>query len=285
MTIKFNVADLVINGEWDENSRLLLLEDLGGTINLSGRVMGWKFSGRAVIETGLDNLIYLRLDEIAGIPGFLMPWVLKLSLRFNKVILKREALIVRKDRVLIDPNLLFAESGNGKVLIQPKNGVEKEPENVMPKLRERILNWAKEHGGGFAGGITEMVLVVPDLVLLLIKLMKDDGIPVELKLKITLAVAYVVSPIDLIPEALGNVLGFVDDTLVMAILITRLVEEIPKEIIYDNWNGRADILELVLKGKDLLLKMFPANITKKINSLFGSSPKEAAVAIEENDPL
>jgi hypothetical protein len=80
--------------------------------------MGWKFNGRAVIETGLDNLIYLKLDEIAGIPGFLMPWILKLSLRFSKAISKRQALIVGKDRVLIDPNLLFAESGKGKVLLQ-----------------------------------------------------------------------------------------------------------------------------------------------------------------------
>jgi uncharacterized membrane protein YkvA (DUF1232 family) len=283
MTIKFYLADLEINGEWDENSRLLLLENLGGTISLTGRVMGWKFNGRALIETGLNNLIHLRLDEITGIPRFLIPWVLKLSIKFNKTSSKREALIVRKDTILIDPNLLFAESFNGRVLIQPKNGVENDSENVVPKLRDRILNWVKEHGGELAGDITEMVLVVPDLVVLLIKLMKDDRIPVDLKLKITLAVAYVVSPLDLIPEALGNVLGFVDDTLAMAILITGLVEEIPDEIIYDNWNGRPDILELVLKGKNLLLKMLPVNITEKLNSLFSISQKESAVAIDQNN--
>lgn len=283
MTIKFNLADLKISGEWDENSRLLLLEDLGGTLSLSGRVMGWKFNARAVIETGLNNLIYLRLNKIEGIPGFLIPWVLKLTLKFNKNTFKEEALIIRKDTILIDPNLLFSESFNGRVLLQPKGKAEKSPENIVPKLRDRIISWAKNHGGELAAGIVEMVLVVPDLVLLLIKLMKDDRIPVELKLKITLAVAYVVSPLDLIPEALGNVLGFVDDTLAMAVLITGLIEEIPNEIIYDNWNGRPDILELIIKGKDLLFKMLPVNITKKINSLFSISKKKTAVSIDEND--
>lgn len=283
MTIKFNLTNLEISGEWDENSRLLHLEELGGTINLAGRVMGWKFNARAIVETGLNNLIQLRINKLKGIPGFLIPWVLKLYLRNNKKIPKPEALVFRKDLVLIDPNLLFPEAFNGKVLIQPKGEAGHEPEKVVPKLRDGILNWAKEHGGEFARDITEMVLVVPDLVLLLIKLMKDERIPVDLKVKIALAVAYVVSPIDLIPEALGNVLGYVDDTLAMTVLITNLVEEIPNEIIYDNWNGRPDILELILKGKDLLVKMLPVNITEKIGSLFNVSKKKATVSIEARD--
>lgn len=283
MTIKFNLTNLEISGEWDENSRLLYLEDLGGTINLAGRVMGWKFNARAIVETGLNNLIQLRINEVKGIPGFLIPWVLKLYLGFNKTISKPEALIIRKDSILIDPNLLFAEAFNGRVLIQPKDEAGQEPEKVVPKLRDRILNWAKEHGGELARDITEMVLVVPDLVLLLIKLMKDERIPVDLKVKIALAVAYVVSPIDLIPEALGNVLGYVDDTLAMTVLITGLVEEIPNEIIYDNWNGRPDILELILKGKELLIKMLPVNITEKIGSLFNISKKKATVSMEASD--
>ncbi len=281
MTLRFNLSEFEINGEWDENSRLLLVEDLGGTITLRGKVMGVKFNSQAMIETSLNNLIILRLKSVDGVPGFIVPWVIKLIMKFNRNVFKDEAFIIRKDNILIDPNILFGNSLNGKVLIQPKVDAESSPEKIVPKLRDRIVTWAKDHGGELAKDIIEMVLIVPDLTLLLIKLMKDQRVPVELKLKITLAVAYVVSPIDLIPEMLGNALGFIDDTLAMAVLIAGLIEEIPNEIIYDNWNGRPDVLELMIKGKNMLFKILPINIGNKLNSLFGISKAETAVSKEE----
>ncbi len=283
MTVRFDLSDFEISGEWDENSRLLLLDNLGGTIGLSGKVMGWRFTVRALIETGLNNLICLRVNTVDGIPNFLIPWLLKLLIRFNRNVFKAEAFILRKDVILIDPNLLFPKSSNARVLIQPTTEVDNLEEKVVPKLRNKVLNWVKGHGGGLAKEITDLILVLPDLLLLLIKLMKDQRVPAELKLKITLAVAYVVSPIDLIPEALGSVLGFVDDTLAMAVLIAGLIDDIPNEVIYDNWTGRADILELIIKGKGLLSKMLPPNISEKLISLFGITKKEAAAANEGNN--
>lgn len=278
MTIRFNLSDLEINGEWDENSRLLLLENIGGTIGLTGKAMGWKFTVQAIVETGLNNLICLRVNAVEGIPNFLMPLILKLIMKFNRNVFKAEAITLRKDAVLIDPNKFFTGAANFRVLIQPMTENDNIQEKVVPKLKNKILNWVKEHGGGLTKEITDLILVLPDLVLLLIKLMKDQRVPAELKLKITLAVAYVISPVDLIPEALGSILGFVDDTLAMAVLITGLVEEIPNEVIRDNWVGRSDILELIIKGKDLLFKMLPPNIAEKLTSLFSVSKSEAAVS-------
>ncbi len=279
MIIRFNLSDIEINGEWDENSRLLLLENVGGAIGLTGKAMGWRFSFQAMVETGLNNLICLRVNTVEGIPNFLMPLILKLIIRVNRNVFKAEALTLRKDAILIDPNKFLAGS-NFRVLIQPKTDDDNLQEKVVPKLKNKILYWMKEHGEGLAREVTDLIVVLPDLVLLLIKLMKDPRVPAELKLKITLALAYVISPIDLIPEALGSVLGFVDDTLAMAVLLAGLVEEIPNEVICDNWDGRPDILELIIKGKDLLSKMLPANIAEKLISLFSISKNEAAVSRE-----
>lgn len=277
MTIRFNLSDLEINGEWDENSRLLLLENIGGTIGLSGKTMGWKFTVQALVETGFNNLIRLRINAVEGIPNFLMPLILKLIMKFNRNVFKAEAITLRKEAVLIDPNK-FTDSPNFRVLIQPGAETDNIQEKVAPKLKNKIINWVKDHGAELTEEITDLILILPDLVLLLIKLMKDQRVPAELKLKITLAVAYVISPVDLIPEALGGILGFVDDTLAMAVLITGLVEEIPNEVIRDNWVGRSDILELIIKGKDLLSKMLPANIAEKLISLFSVSKSEAAIS-------
>lgn len=284
--IRFNLSDLEVSGEWDEKSRLLLVENVGGTLGLTGKVMGMKFTVQAIIETGLNNLISLRVNSLEGLPNFLMPWILKLVIRFNRNIFKRDAIILRKDAILIDPNKLAPDSLNFRVLVQPRPEVDNLQEKVVPKLKQKILNWVKENGSGLTEEVLDLIMVLPDLVLLLIRLIKDQRVPADLKMKITLAVAYVVSPVDLIPEALGNVLGFIDDTLAMAVLIASLVNEIPNEVIRENWTGRPDILELIIKGKDLLSKMLPPNISAKLISLFSVSKDEAAVAAEDrkNDP-
>lgn len=278
MTIRFNLSELEINGEWDEKSRLLLLENVGGTIGLTGKVMGWRFMVQAVVETGLNNVICLRVNDVEGIPNFIMPWILKIIMKFNRNVFKEEAITLRKDAVFIDPNKLLRDSSNLRVLVQPRTEADDLQEKVVPKLKNKVLNWLKEHGGGLTEEIADLIMVLPDLLLLLIKLMKDERVPAELKLKIALAVAYVLSPVDLIPEALGSILGFVDDTLAMAVLIAGLVEEIPNEVIRDNWAGRSDILELIIKGKDLLSKMLPANIAEKLISLFSIAKREAAAS-------
>jgi uncharacterized membrane protein YkvA (DUF1232 family) len=283
MIVKFNLSDIEISGEWDENSRLLLLENVGGTIGLTGKAMGWKFSIQAMVETGLNNLICLRVNTIQGIPNFLTPLFLKFIIRVNRNIFKAEAITLRKDAVWIDPNKLQTGSPNFRVLIQPKTEVGSFQEKVAPKLKNKILYWVKEHGEGLAAEVIDLIMVLPDLVLLLIKLMKDQRVSAELKLKIALTLAYVISPVDLIPEALGSVLGFVDDTLAMAVLLAGLVDEIPNEIIRDNWDGRLDVLELIIKSKDLLSSMLPAKIAEKLVTLFSISKSEAAVSVDPGE--
>lgn len=285
MAIRFNLSDLEISGEWDEKSRLLLVENVGGTIGLTGKAMGLKFNAQAIIETGLNNIISLRVNTIDGIPNFLMPLILKLVINFNRNIFKRDAITIRKDAILIDPNKLSPDSSNFRVLVQPRAEADNFEEKVVPKLKNKILNWVKENGGGLTKEITDLVMILPDLVLLLIRLIKDQRVPAELKMKITLAVAYVVSPVDLIPEALGSILGFIDDTLAMAVLIASLVDEIPNEVISDNWTGRPDILDLIIKGKDLLSRMLPSNISEKLISLFSVASNEAAVSGEDNKKM
>lgn len=282
MTIKFKLSDLEISGEWDEKSRLLLLDNVGGSIGLTGKALGRKFAVQAMVETGLNNLICLRAVTVEGFPNFLTTWILKLIMRFNRNIFKAEAFILRKGVMLIDPNKLYADH-NFRVLIQPRIEADNLQEKVVPKLKSKIMNWAKEHGAGFTREITDLILALPELILLLLKLIKDPRVSAELKLKITLAVAYVVSPVDLIPEALGSTLGYIDDTLAMAVLIAGLVEEIPNEVIFDNWTGRPDILELIIKGKDLLSKLLPSNVAEKLISLFSISKSEAAVSNDASE--
>ena len=62
--------------------------------------------------------------------------------------------------------------------------------------------------------------------------MKKKETPLMAKLFATLTVAYALSPIDLIPDFIP-ILGYLDDLIILPLLITCTVKLIPKSIFYN----------------------------------------------------
>jgi len=60
--------------------------------------------------------------------------------------------------------------------------------------------------------------------------MKDNRTPVFAKLLVVLTVSYAVSPVDLIPDFIP-VLGYLDDIIILPLLITASIKLIPKEVL------------------------------------------------------
>lgn len=58
------------------------------------------------------------------------------------------------------------------------------------------------------------------------------------------AVAYVVSPIDIIPDFIPTI-GKLDDVLVVAYAIDRLLAGVEPEVVAEAWDGSEDALDLV----------------------------------------
>ncbi|MDX1468559.1 MAG: YkvA family protein, partial [Acidimicrobiia bacterium] len=62
--------------------------------------------------------------------------------------------------------------------------------------------------------VTDAAMMLPNLVKLVGRLLKDPRVPRRAKITLALAAAYVVSPIDLIPEMIP-VLGWADDVVIL----------------------------------------------------------------------
>ncbi|MDY4789423.1 MAG: YkvA family protein [Bacteroidales bacterium] len=62
--------------------------------------------------------------------------------------------------------------------------------------------------------------------------MKDKRTPLIAKIMIVLTISYAVSPIDLIPDFIP-VLGYLDDLIILPIMITISIKLIPKEVFED----------------------------------------------------
>jgi uncharacterized membrane protein YkvA (DUF1232 family) len=98
---------------------------------------------------------------------------------------------------------------------------------------------------GYTGPHAEYILLAPDLAVLLSRLMLDKRVDSRHKVYVGAALAYVMSPVDLIPERTIGVPGYLDDVAVMVAVLNILLNETDERILLEHWSGREDLLAMV----------------------------------------
>jgi uncharacterized membrane protein YkvA (DUF1232 family) len=109
--------------------------------------------------------------------------------------------------------------------------------------------------------VREAVLVLPNVVKLLARLVRDPRIPIRRKALAAAVLVYVVSPIDLIPEVIVGV-GFLDDLIISAVAIHHLLEGAGREIVMEHWDGSEDSLDIVLAFMEWGAEIIPAPLRR-----------------------
>jgi len=85
-------------------------------------------------------------------------------------------------------------------------------------------------------------------VRLLFGLMTDSRVAAIDKLLVVGAIAYIVTPIDLIPDFIPFI-GEVDDVYLLVIALQRLISNAGRFVLLDHWGGAAeDLADLNLRG-------------------------------------
>ena len=112
---------------------------------------------------------------------------------------------------------------------------------IYDRLRARI---ATVEPGGRAG-VRDLLLFLPDLIVLLVRLAQDPRVPAGSKALAIFGVGYALSPIDLLPEIFFGPLGFVDDLLVVAAAVSRIVNHVHPDLVRSHWPGHGDVLDVV----------------------------------------
>lgn len=90
----------------------------------------------------------------------------------------------------------------------------------------------------------ELLLFIPNLLALLIGLLRDERVSNADKAILAGIVMYVIVPIDIIPDFIPFI-GQVDDSYLLAISIMRLLNRADRRVVFDHWRGEYDIKELV----------------------------------------
>jgi uncharacterized membrane protein YkvA (DUF1232 family) len=116
--------------------------------------------------------------------------------------------------------------------------------------------------------VADAALMMPNIVKLVGRLLKDPRVPRRAKITLGLAAAYVVSPIDLIPEVVP-VIGWADDVLIVMFAIDSLIERAGDEVVLEHWDGPGDLLALVRDVIALSRSVIPKRLTSIIDRLSG----------------
>lgn len=137
--------------------------------------------------------------------------------------------------------------------------------------RQKVLIWTERNAGSLAKDVVDYILIIPDMLGLLKRLAQDPRIAKKVKAKIAIYVAYVITPVDFIPEILTGPLGLVDDTYVLLKLLRELSTEIPEALIREHWKGRPEVLEILIKGQALarVATKLPNGMMRRLFRMFG----------------
>ena len=95
-------------------------------------------------------------------------------------------------------------------------------ENFYTKLRKRIKNWENTEKGQ-KHKYVEYFLAIPDIFYVVFKLEFDPRIPIETKLKLGGVLFYWFMPIDIIPEAIFGLFGYLDDLALSVLVLSGLM--------------------------------------------------------------
>lgn len=88
--------------------------------------------------------------------------------------------------------------------------------------------------------------LLPDLMRLLKRLAADPGLPRGVRIRLWALLAYLVMPIDLIPDFVP-VIGYADDAIIVAVALRSVIRRSGAEAIRRHWPGTPDGLAAILR--------------------------------------
>jgi uncharacterized membrane protein YkvA (DUF1232 family) len=136
------------------------------------------------------------------------------------------------------------------------------------RLRGQIRDWmASDEGREHQWA--EYLLFAPDLFHLLWKLSTDPDVSAADKAKLAGVIAYFISPIDLMPEALLGPIGFLDDIALTAYVLNGMLNHTDPEVLRRHWAGDTDVLEVVKRILAAADRMMSAKVLGKLKRLIG----------------
>ena len=113
--------------------------------------------------------------------------------------------------------------------------------------------------------MANLLLVIPNLLLLCTRLMVDSRVPAKERLLVAGAIVYALVPFDFIPDMLPFV-GQVDDAYLVALTLLRLMTVADPRVVREHWRGGGDVVELVGATALIAARLLPKRIRRVLTA-------------------
>lgn len=114
--------------------------------------------------------------------------------------------------------------------------------------------------------VRDVAFLLPNLVKLLTRLLRDPRVPRKTKLLLGGVVAYLASPFDVIPDAVP-VVGLADDVVLAAYAVNHLIRTAGEDVVLEHWDGPRDLLDMVRSILDATSQMVPTSVRRWVDRL------------------
>ncbi len=131
-------------------------------------------------------------------------------------------------------------------------------EEVKEKLDNKLPEKAKDY--------SEYLFLIPDLLALILRLLKDNRVPIKTKLSVSASIAYIVCPTDMIPSNIPFI-GKIDDLAVLFFALNRISKDVPLKVLLENWSGKVELILVLRSGLEYVTNFTGARNIEKIYSV------------------
>jgi len=135
---------------------------------------------------------------------------------------------------------------------------------LYDRLRDQVVRFEP----GTSTGLRDMILLLPDLVVLLLRLLRDRRVAPAQKAIALVGVGYVLSPIDLLPGLLLGPIGLVDDLLVVSACLSRILNDVHPDVVRSQWSGKGDALDAIQRLSAWSESFFTSRVRALLRGVF-----------------
>ena len=111
--------------------------------------------------------------------------------------------------------------------------------------------------------LKEYALLLPRLLRLVWNLARDPRVPARSKALLFMIGGYIASPVDVIPDFIPG-LGQLDDLVLIAFVLDRIINRVPPEVLAEHWTGDRDVLEVVQQILDISTAFVPSWLKNRV---------------------
>src|SRR6187402_1824 len=141
----------------------------------------------------------------------------------------------------------------------------------MSKQRDAKNKITRRERSEMKGRMGSFLMFLPNMVMLLGRLLKDARVPAAEKALFVAAIVYVISPLDFIPDVFPFI-GQVDDVYMVALVLLRLLNRTDESIVREHWRGGGDIVSLTDSIAKLAPMLLPKRVTRVLSAKVELAP-------------